>query len=62
MAQGSTQPLREMSARNITGCKARPAHKTNNLTAICESNVYKMWDPRRFTASYSDSFGFYFLR
>jgi hypothetical protein len=38
MALGSTQPLTEMSARNLPGVKdGRPAHKTENLTAICES-------------------------
>jgi hypothetical protein len=42
MALGSTQPLREMSIRNIPG-KGRPARKADNLAAICEPAVYKMW-------------------
>jgi hypothetical protein len=33
---GSTQPLTEMSTRNIRGGKGRPAHKADNLTANCE--------------------------
>jgi hypothetical protein len=37
MAQGSIQPLTEMSPRNLlVGSKARPVRKTDNLTAICE--------------------------
>jgi hypothetical protein len=39
MALGSTQPLTEMSTRNLHKGKARLARKTNNLTAICESVV-----------------------
>jgi hypothetical protein len=47
MALGSTQPLTEMSTRNLPGGKGRPAHKTDNFTAIYEPIVYKMWEPRR---------------
>jgi hypothetical protein len=36
MALGSTQPLTEMSTRNLLGGKGRPARGTDNLTAICE--------------------------
>jgi hypothetical protein len=39
MALGSTQPLTEMSTRNIPGGKGRPAHKADKLTAICEPIV-----------------------
>jgi hypothetical protein len=62
MALESTQPLTEMSTRNLPGGKGKPARKADNLTAICESIVWKMWDPRRhttlwaFTACYGDSF------
>jgi hypothetical protein len=34
MALGSTQPLTEMSTRNILGGKGRPARKADNVTAI----------------------------
>jgi hypothetical protein len=35
-----TQPLPEMSTRDVpSGCKARPASKADNLTAICEPTV-----------------------
>jgi hypothetical protein len=50
------------------GGKGRPARKADNLTAICEPIVQKMWDPRRLTtlwpstASYRDSFTFYSIR
>jgi hypothetical protein len=36
MALGSTQSLTEMSTRNVPGGKGWPAHKADNLTAICE--------------------------
>jgi hypothetical protein len=47
MALGLTQPLTEMSTRNLLGGKGRPARKADNLTAICEPSVYKMCQPRR---------------
>jgi hypothetical protein len=34
---GSTQPLTEMSTRNLPGGKGRLALKADNLTAICET-------------------------
>jgi hypothetical protein len=43
MALGSTQPLKEMSTRNLPGGKERPTRKADNLTAICEPIVRKMW-------------------
>jgi hypothetical protein len=64
MALGSTQPLSEMSTRNLPGNKRRPECKADNLTVKCELIIYKMWEPRRltnlwtFTASYRDSFTF----
>jgi hypothetical protein len=36
MALGLTQPLTEMSTRNLLGYKGRPALKADNLTATCE--------------------------
>jgi hypothetical protein len=39
IALNLTQPLTEMSARNLPGGKGRPARKADNLTAICEPNV-----------------------
>jgi hypothetical protein len=38
MALGSTQPLTEMSTRNLPGGKGRPARGVD-LTAICEPIV-----------------------
>jgi hypothetical protein len=35
MALGSTQPLSEMSTRNLLGGKGRPMRKGHNLAAIC---------------------------
>jgi hypothetical protein len=61
-----TQPLTEMSTRNLPGGKGWPASKTDNLTAICEPTTQKMWDPRHLTtlksstAYYRDRFTFYF--
>jgi hypothetical protein len=62
MALVSTQPLTEMSTRNIPGGKSRSARKADNLKAICEPIVKKMWELRRLitlwtsTACYRDSF------
>jgi hypothetical protein len=64
MALGSTQPVIEMSTRNIPGGTGRPARKADNFTAFCEQIVYKMLEPRPLTtlwastACYSDSFTF----
>jgi hypothetical protein len=65
MALGSTQPLTEMSGRNLHGSKERPAHKADNLTAICDPIFYKMCEPRRLktldasTFCYMDSFALF---
>jgi hypothetical protein len=62
MALRTTQPLTEMSTRNIPGGEGRPARKADNLTAICEPIVYKMWEPQYLTtlwvstARYRDTF------
>jgi hypothetical protein len=39
MALGSTQPLTEMSTRNLPGSKKRPARRDDNFAAIYEPNV-----------------------
>jgi hypothetical protein len=39
MALGSTQPLTEMSTRNLSGGKKRLVCRADNLTAICEPIV-----------------------
>jgi hypothetical protein len=39
MTLGSTQPLTEMSTRNLPRGKGRPAHKADNLIAIYEPIV-----------------------
>jgi hypothetical protein len=39
MGLGSTQPVAEMSTRNLLGDKGRSARKTVNLTAIFEPIV-----------------------
>jgi hypothetical protein len=41
MALRLTQPLTEMSTRNLPGGKGRPSRKADNLTAICEPIVLK---------------------
>jgi hypothetical protein len=62
MALDSTHPLTEMSTTDLPGCKERTACKADNLTAICESIIWKTWEPRRLTtlwasaACYGDSF------
>jgi hypothetical protein len=37
MALGLTQPLTEMSTRNLPGVKKRPAPRADNFDAVCES-------------------------
>jgi hypothetical protein len=49
MALGWTQPVTEMSTRNLPGGEGRPARNAD-LTAICEPIVYKMWEPQHLTA------------
>jgi hypothetical protein len=39
MTLGSTQPLTEMSTKNLPGVKKRPARRADNLDAIYEPNV-----------------------
>jgi hypothetical protein len=39
MALESTQPLTEMSTKNLTEGKGRPVRKADNLTATCEPIV-----------------------
>jgi hypothetical protein len=57
MALVSTQPLTEMSTRNLPGGKGQPALKADNLTTICEPRrLTALWAS---TACYRDSFSFY---
>jgi hypothetical protein len=53
MALGSTQPLAEMSIRILPGGKGWPARKPDNLSAICEPIIYKIWEPRRITTQWA---------
>jgi hypothetical protein len=68
MALVPTQPLTEMSTRNLPKGNGRPVRGADNLTAICEPIVQKMWEPRRhttlwaFTACYKNSFTFFFYQ
>jgi hypothetical protein len=39
MVLGSTQPLTEMSTRDLPEGKKRPARRADNLAAICEPNA-----------------------
>jgi hypothetical protein len=45
VTQGSTQPLTEMSTRNLPGGKGQPAHKAENLATICELIIQKTLEP-----------------
>jgi hypothetical protein len=61
----SFKHLYVLHARNLLGSKGRPARKADNLTAICQPIVYKMWETRRLTnlwastVCYKDSFAFH---
>jgi hypothetical protein len=65
---GSTQPLIEMSTMNLPGGKGRLVREADNLAAICEPIVLKMWEPRRLTtlwastACYRDSLTITYMR
>jgi hypothetical protein len=39
MALESTQPVTEMTIRNLLGGRGQPAHKADNLSTICEPVV-----------------------
>jgi hypothetical protein len=39
MALGSTQPLTEITTRNLPECKKRTTRKAKNLTATCKPTV-----------------------
>jgi hypothetical protein len=55
MALGSTQPLTEMSTRNLPGGKERPTRKADNLTAICEPIVQRKCGSPNVSQSYGPS-------
>jgi hypothetical protein len=68
MALGSTQPLTEMSTRNVPGGKrAADAQVWQPYRHLWVDCLDKMWEPRRLTilwvstACYRDSFTFYLL-
>jgi hypothetical protein len=50
MALGSTQPLTEISAKNLPEGKGQQMLKADNLTDICKPVFQKMWGPGRLTA------------
>jgi hypothetical protein len=65
MALWSTQPLTEMSTRNLREGKNRPAHRADNLAAIYEPNVWKcgglnLSNPKGLYGLYRDNFTFTF--
>jgi hypothetical protein len=45
MALGSTQPLTEMSTRDLSGGKGQPARKADNIIAMCVPIVQKVLEP-----------------
>jgi hypothetical protein len=58
MALGSTQPLTEMSTRNLRGGGGgggRLARKADSLPAICEPIVQETWEPRRLTTLWAST-------
>jgi hypothetical protein len=48
-----SQPLTEMSTRNLPGGKDWLVHKADNLTAICEQTAYKICKPRHLTTQWA---------
>jgi hypothetical protein len=45
VALGLTQPLTEMSTRNLPGYKGRPARKADKFSAICELKALTSRNP-----------------
>jgi hypothetical protein len=45
MVLGSTQPLTEISTRNLPGDKPRQVRKADNLTTICEDYPENVGSP-----------------
>jgi hypothetical protein len=52
MALGSTQLLTERVTGIFLGGRGRPACEADNLTAICQPTVYKMWEPQPLSLFY----------
>ena len=44
IALGSTQPLTEISTKNIPGGKRRPAHRADNLDTCAD--CFEIWEPQ----------------
>jgi hypothetical protein len=66
MALGSTQPLTEMSSRNLLGCKKRPAHRADNLaSAMSRMSEYvgasTSRNPKGLRGLYRDSYNSFIL-
>jgi hypothetical protein len=60
---GGLKPVTTMSITNPPGGKVRPARRADNLTAICEPPVHKMWVPRSLTNLWASTacYSFIFL-
>jgi hypothetical protein len=54
MALGSTQPLIEISTRNLPGGKGCPVRKAD-VTAVCEQIVDKIWEPQYLTTLWTST-------
>jgi hypothetical protein len=61
----TTQPLIEMTVRCLPGDRGMLELKADNLTAVCELTLWKMWESRRLATqlaskgSYRDTFIFF---
>jgi hypothetical protein len=55
MPLGSTQALNRNEYQNIPGGKGRLANKAENLIAIYEPIVKKMWEPQHLTTLWAST-------
>jgi hypothetical protein len=62
VAPGSTQPLTEMSTKNLPRGKGGPARKGDNRTTVYEPTVLQMWEPRHLTQRLVTGIALPFLR
>jgi hypothetical protein len=55
IALGSTQPLTEMSTRNILGGKRRPARKADKFIPNCEPIIWRKYESLKVSQPYGTS-------
>jgi hypothetical protein len=55
ISPAALQPRFQSASKNIPESKGRSAHKADNLLAICELTVRKIWEPRLLTTLWAST-------